>query len=213
MHFRFFLLILVAISSCTPTTWQFGNIIDQGKDPYGQEITLTIPDNAPSIERRYRELDSIPAENEQIDSEHEGIDISGEIGLPILAVADGVIKISHFDWFWGNRVVIEHGKDQTGRFLQTMYVHMNKRKVNTGDRVRRGQHIGDLGASGKGAVHPHLHYVVFVGPVEEFSDEWHTINPNLLWMDGVGKITCFDSDRDYPNHPLRFTYPGKCKNN
>jgi len=213
MQLRFAFLILVAISSCTPKSWQYGNIIDHGKDPFDQKIILTIPDNAPSIERRFRLLDSIPSDMEQGGAFHEGIDLSGEVGLPILAVADGDIKISEFDWFWGNYIIIDHGKDEEGRYLQTSYAHMDNRYASAGDRVARGQHIGDLGAAGKGALVPHLHYEVHVSPNNESFDDRRPINPNLLWMDGVGKITCFDPDRIYPTHPLRFTYPGKCKKN
>ncbi|MFC1664453.1 M23 family metallopeptidase [Pseudomonadota bacterium] len=203
----------VAINiSCTPESWQYGNIIDHGEDPYNQNLVLEIPENAPSIERRFRLLDDVPWSNlEDGDAAHLGIDLSGQVGVPILAVADGRIKKSQYHWWWGNYIEIDHGKDQSGFYLQSTYAHMSGRYANTGDRISRGQHIGDLGNSGQGALTPHLHFVVYRGSNETLSSEWRAINPHLLWVDGIGKITCFDSDRPYADLPLRFTYPGKCK--
>ena len=79
---------ILTVISCTPKSWRYGNIVDHGKDPYEQGIVLSIPENAPSIERRYRLLyDIMPSVLEQGDQAHEGIDLSGGKGDTILAEA------------------------------------------------------------------------------------------------------------------------------
>lgn len=86
---------------------------------------------------------------------HEGIDFTASRGTPIYATGDGKIKsISKSHTGYGNQVVIDHGFG----FL-TRYAHMQAIRVVPGQKVKRGQQIGTVGASGC-ASGPHVHYEV-----------------------------------------------------
>ncbi len=85
---------------------------------------------------------------------HCGIDIASRIGTPINAAADGRVKYVGNKTHWGNVIIIEHAKG-----YQTIYAHMHKFGVCSGDTVSRGQLIGYLGNTGK-STGPHLHYEI-----------------------------------------------------
>lgn len=88
---------------------------------------------------------------------HAGTDMAGPVGTPIYATADGVV--THADWQsgYGRLVKIQH---EFG--IETRYAHMSRIRVNKGQRVSRGDLIGDMGNSGR-STGPHLHYEVRVG--------------------------------------------------
>ena len=86
---------------------------------------------------------------------HNGIDYPGRIGTPIVATADGVIdkidRNNRLGWY----VAIAHGYG-----LRTVYGHLNRKpQIAVGDRVKRGQKIGEMGRTGR-ATASHLHYAV-----------------------------------------------------
>jgi len=85
---------------------------------------------------------------------HYGIDIAFHIGTPILATADGRVKYVGNKARWGNVIIIDHAKG-----YQTIYAHLHKFGVCSGDSVCRGQMIGYLGNTGK-STGPHLHYEI-----------------------------------------------------
>jgi murein DD-endopeptidase MepM/ murein hydrolase activator NlpD len=87
---------------------------------------------------------------------HSGLDLGGSRGDPIYAAADGVITLSENTYPQGNNIIIDHG-----RGIKTRYLHLNKRLVEVGDAVTKGQQIGELGNTGR-STGPHLHYEVFV---------------------------------------------------
>jgi murein DD-endopeptidase MepM/ murein hydrolase activator NlpD len=87
---------------------------------------------------------------------HAGIDLGGNIGDPVYATADGKVIVSSRDNTHGNYIVIDHG-----RGIRTRYLHLNKRLVNVGDKVQKGDVIGELGSTGR-STGPHLHYEVIV---------------------------------------------------
>ena len=88
---------------------------------------------------------------------HRGVDFAGPVGTPLYATADGVV--THAGWLsgYGRLVKIKH---EFG--IETRYAHMSKIRVKVGQRVSRGERIGDMGASGR-VTGPHLHYEVRVG--------------------------------------------------
>ncbi|WP_236937786.1 M23 family metallopeptidase [Frigidibacter mobilis] len=88
---------------------------------------------------------------------HAGIDLAGAYGSPIYATADGVVI--HAGWMsgYGRLVTIKH---QFG--IETRYGHMAQIRVKVGDRVSRGDRIGDMGNSGR-STGTHLHYEVRTG--------------------------------------------------
>ena len=86
---------------------------------------------------------------------HSGIDISGRKGLPVVATGDGVVVLAASEYFgYGNCVIIDHGFG-----YKTKYAHLKKIDVEQGQKVSRGQLIGELGSSGQ-STGAHLHYEV-----------------------------------------------------
>ena len=82
---------------------------------------------------------------------HYGVDIAAPEGTPIYAPADGVISLADDDlYFEGAMVLIDHGQG-----LISMYLHMSDIDVEAGQKVKRGDQIGAVGAKGR-ATGPHL---------------------------------------------------------
>ena len=88
---------------------------------------------------------------------HAGTDFAGPIGTPIYATADGVVTKAGWSSGYGRLIKIQH---EFG--IETRYAHLNAIKVRVGQRVSRGDRIGDMGNSGR-STGPHLHYEVRVG--------------------------------------------------
>ncbi|WFL79024.1 M23 family metallopeptidase [Altererythrobacter arenosus] len=87
-------------------------------------------------------------------SYHSGMDITtGESGTPFVAPADGVVVLAVQDFsLEGNLLIIDHGQG-----LNSAFLHASRLVVSEGQSVRQGQHIGNIGASGR-ATGPHLHW-------------------------------------------------------
>lgn len=91
----------------------------------------------------------------KISTRHEGLDISASRGEPVYAVEAGVVtSVIHSPKGLGNRVLINHGN---GYF--TRYCQLDAISVRKGQKVRRGQKIAEVGASGTSFA-PHLHYEI-----------------------------------------------------
>ncbi len=85
---------------------------------------------------------------------HKGLDLAADYGTPILATADGTVTFAGWLGAYGRIVKIRH---EYG--LETYYAHLAKIRVNKGQRVSRGDRIGDMGTSGR-STGTHLHYEV-----------------------------------------------------
>jgi murein DD-endopeptidase MepM/ murein hydrolase activator NlpD len=88
-------------------------------------------------------------------SYHSGLDIAtGGSGTPYVAPADGVVVLAAESPFSleGLLLIIDHGGG-----LNSAFLHSSRLVVREGDTVRRGQHIGNIGATGR-ASGPHLHW-------------------------------------------------------
>lgn len=85
---------------------------------------------------------------------HNGIDLAAPLGTPIYAGADGVVVSAGWESGFGNVVRIEHAFG-----FETLYAHQNKIHVKVGQRVSRGDRIGDMGTTGR-STGVHLHYEV-----------------------------------------------------
>ncbi|KAL8205080.1 UNVERIFIED_CONTAM: hypothetical protein K2H54_000151 [Gekko kuhli] len=83
---------------------------------------------------------------------HNGIDYVAPVGTPIMAAGSGSVVAAGYNQFNGNYVFIKHA----GNYV-TKYLHLSKRTVNKGQRVKQGQTIGNLGGTGR-VTGPHLHY-------------------------------------------------------
>ena len=87
---------------------------------------------------------------------HRGTDFAARSGTPIYATADGVVARAEWWGGYGRVVYIKHAFG-----IETRYAHLAKIRVKKGQRVSRGQKIGDMGNSGK-STGTHLHYEVRV---------------------------------------------------
>jgi len=85
---------------------------------------------------------------------HEGLDISNRVGSLIVAPGDGIVSDMGNDQVHGRILVISHGFGMSSR-----YSHLNKVLVKVGEKVKRGDKIAEVGATGK-TTGPHLHYEV-----------------------------------------------------
>lgn len=82
---------------------------------------------------------------------HTGVDFACKIGTPILAVADGKIENANWGKSYGNQVV----QKVDGGWV--IYAHLNAVRCKPGQRVTKGQIIGESGNSGNSSG-PHLHF-------------------------------------------------------
>jgi murein DD-endopeptidase MepM/ murein hydrolase activator NlpD len=92
---------------------------------------------------------------------HRGTDYAAPVGTPIWAAGDGVVEKSGYNQFNGNYVFIRHSNTYI-----TKYLHMKRRYVKTGQRVKQGQSVGTLGGTGR-VTGPHLHYEFLVNGVHK----------------------------------------------
>ncbi|AHX60050.1 peptidoglycan DD-metalloendopeptidase family protein [Aeromonas media] len=106
---------------------------------------------------------------------HNGIDYVAPVGTPIMAAGGGSVVAAGYNQFNGNYVFIKHA----GNYV-TKYLHLSKRTVNKGQRVKQGQTIGLLGGTGR-VTGPHLHYEFVVGGVHK--------NPRTLTLPQAETLT------------------------
>ncbi len=91
---------------------------------------------------------------------HDGIDIGGATGDPVYAAADGVIIYSAFNTGgYGNMVMIDHGINEEGIKVVTLYGHGSKLLKNVGEVVAKGDVIMEMGSTGN-STGPHVHFEV-----------------------------------------------------
>ncbi len=85
---------------------------------------------------------------------HEGVDYSARMGTPVRSSGSGTVIFAGVRGGYGNTIEISHGGG-----LKTRYAHLSSFRVNEGDTVAQGQHIGAVGATGR-VTGPHLHFEV-----------------------------------------------------
>lgn len=88
---------------------------------------------------------------------HAGIDLAGPVGMDVHAPADGVVTEAGWENGYGNVIKLRH---EFG--VSTVYGHLSKIRVKRGQKVSRGEVIGDTGNTGR-STGPHLHYEIRVG--------------------------------------------------
>ena len=156
------------------------------------------------------------------DAIHQGIDIRGPSGQPVIAIADGRVVETHVEKCWGPTVVVDHGKDREGKPLIALYGHVGEILVTRGQAVSRGDLIARLGDNHRkfrcifGVRHLHLQLGrhrraskgTYWGSAYFLRDFREGLNPHLYWADGPYQVTCFDDEREYPLRTL--TYPVPC---
>jgi len=96
---------------------------------------------------------------------HRGVDFAAPTGTPVRSVADGIVEVAGYHRGNGNWIRIRHSDR-----WKTLYLHLSRIEsgVQKGARVRRGQQIGRVGATGL-ATGPHLHF--------ELHDRGRSIDP------------------------------------
>ncbi|MDP1709733.1 MAG: M23 family metallopeptidase [Candidatus Komeilibacteria bacterium] len=88
---------------------------------------------------------------------HTGLDIAAPTGQPVYASDEGVVITAGWNsGGYGLYIIIDHGNG-----IQTLYGHNSKINVQRGDRVNKGQVIGQVGSTGR-STGPHVHYEVRV---------------------------------------------------
>ncbi|MBC6905380.1 peptidase M23 [Saccharophagus sp. K07] len=138
---------------------------------------------------------------------HRGTDYAADRGTPVWASGDGKVITSGYTEANGNYVVIQHGAD-----IQTKYLHLHKRNVKAGERVRQGQVIGVVGSTGYSTA-PHLHYEFLLNgvhrdprtivqqlpksvsvPSNELERFYAQTQPLIVQLNQVTNVASLDSD-------------------
>ena len=86
---------------------------------------------------------------------HTGVDFAVPTGTDIIAVADGVIANANWGKSYGTQLVQQITLGDQKRWV--IYAHLSKALVKAGDKVIKGQHIGESGNTGNSSG-PHLHF-------------------------------------------------------
>lgn len=94
---------------------------------------------------------------------HTGVDYAAPTGTPVRAVSDGVVTFAGWQNGYGNVIFIKHSGSYSTVYAHLSRIHPGARK---GSRVRQGQFIGEVGATGW-ATGPHLHYEVRINNVPQ----------------------------------------------
>ena len=85
---------------------------------------------------------------------HAGMDFSANTGTPVYATGNGRVKKAGWQSGYGKIIIVDHGFG-----YETWNAHLNKYNVRVGQKVIRGEVIGEVGNTGK-STGPHLHYEV-----------------------------------------------------
>jgi len=85
---------------------------------------------------------------------HEGQDLAGDYGDPAYSTAEGTVTYAGWENGYGRLVKIRHAFG-----IETRYGHLSAINVTVGQKVSRGEKIGDMGNSGR-STGTHLHYEV-----------------------------------------------------
>ena len=134
---------------------------------YGRSA-ISTQDNAPSFSANtgYSWLVNHPLEDGRVSStwgnrtllgttrHHSGVDLAAPSGTPIYSTGSGVVTKSGWGSGYGQYVEIDHGNGYI-----TRYAHASRLMVNAGDRVNAGEHIANVGCTGR-CTGPHLHFEV-----------------------------------------------------
>jgi len=115
--------------ACKPDSW-----------PAGGRMTSGFGNRKDPVTNRY--------------SFHKGIDLANSVGTNVLAAGTGVVTFSGWNGSYGNVIVVSHGYG-----YKSVYAHNEKILVEVGQRVEKGDHIAEMGSTGK-STGSHLHFEI-----------------------------------------------------
>jgi hypothetical protein len=100
---------------------------------------------------------------------HEGVDISADAGVPVIAAADGTVIAAGVGGGYGRFVAVRHAVG-----LTTLYAHLGgiRAGVKPGLAVHAGEALGQVGSTGS-STGPHLHF-----EIRDAAD--HPLNPAMF---------------------------------
>lgn len=99
---------------------------------------------------------------------HYGIDIGsyGGANHPIIASANGVVTFADRNGSYGNCVIINHGRNNRGQEVETLYAHLARIDARVGKEVRQGEVVGLMGTTGR-STGVHLHFEVRINGAKQ----------------------------------------------
>ena len=116
------------------------------------KVPLGVP-----LQSRFRLTSDFGGRNDPINGSarmHEGQDLAGDYGTSIFATADGTVTFAGWEGGYGRLIKIRHIFG-----IETRYGHLSQIDVKVGQKISRGEKIGDMGNSGR-STGTHLHYEV-----------------------------------------------------
>jgi murein DD-endopeptidase MepM/ murein hydrolase activator NlpD len=133
---------------------------------------------------------------------HPGVDLNlgswdQDRGKPVYATASGVVIFQGDMRIWGNVTVIRHDPLRTadGAIYYSRYGHMQNVTVKVGDRVKRGQKIGEVG-KGFGNFAAHLHFdIVRTTALERYAGDWPGMDLARIERDYVDPLEFIRNNR------------------
>lgn len=146
---------------------------------------------------------------------HNGMDVSLDIGTPLLAVADGeVVHAGSAGMLVGNFIWVRFAPEATGLpvYVFAKYQHLDvPSPLKPGDKVVRGQSVGPAGRTGTvggyygAAGYPHLHINLLVSQSPDFSVNGPMVRPasELTYLDPMGLYAQPQPGVAFDNHWLQ----------
>ncbi len=134
------------------------NAILQGLDTLNiyRLAAYKVPFGLP-LHTRYRFTSGFGGRKDPINGSarmHEGQDLAGDYGSPVYATADGTVTYAGWENGYGRLIKIRHVQG-----IETRFGHLSQIDVAVGQKISRGEKIGDMGNSGR-STGTHLHYEV-----------------------------------------------------
>ena len=130
---------------------------------------------------RYGDFRIYMYQSQKIDEQtHMGLDLASLPHADIPAANDGIVVFAEFLGIYGNAVVVDHGQG-----LMSLYSHLSRIGVSVGDRVRKGQILGQTGVTGL-AAGDHLHFGMLMQGLEVQPLEW--LDPKWIRDNIVGRM-------------------------
>ncbi|MDB9312083.1 M23 family metallopeptidase [Spirulina sp. CS-785/01] len=154
-------LIVRSLSAGLVGFISFGVVASAIAIPFNQQINRTVDTPATEVNSRSSHSSFLWPASGQISQGfhryHEGLDIAGPVGTPILASKGGTVVAAGWDdWGLGNAIMLQH-PDGT----RTVYGHNQTLLVGEGEQVQQGQIIAEMGNTGN-STGPHLHFEVYL---------------------------------------------------